>query len=175
MVCICGIPGVEMLGCEEDWKNLLSKLEALKTLLQPIRDDIGLRCEWWSVVQKVFENLLATYRGLPDYAWWSQIVTYEKERGGMVCAPPSSGYTGWITQFMEIYKGPTELYDFTSGLVTVPLNVNHGQLQDTAALVAGCLGFTIHEDDENKVPSVQPFQGWSLLLPTNSPFRADRQ
>ena len=159
-----------MLGTEEDWQKLLSKLEALKTLLEPIMKDIGLSIGWWSVVQEVFEKLLATFQGSPDYDWWSRIVTYE----GFGSGP--SGYTGWITRFMEGTSEPTELHEFTSGLVTVPLTIaNPSGLEDTAALVAGCLGFTIHEDSEDKVPSVQPFQGWSLLLPKNSPFRADRQ
>ena len=170
MMLCCGIPGVEMLGTEEDWQSLLSKLEALKTLLEPIRKDLGLRNTWWSVVQEVFEKLLATYRGTPDYDWWSRIVTRE----GFGSGP--SGYTGWITKFMEMTEDPKEVDEFTSGLVTVPLTIAHPSgLEDTAALVAGCLGFTIHEDGADKIPSVQPFQGWSLLLPKNSPFRADRQ
>ncbi|CAB3987224.1 chitinase-3 1 isoform X1 [Paramuricea clavata] len=170
MMLLCGIPGVEMLGTEEDWQKLLSKLEALKTLLEPIKNNLGLGNNWWSVIKDVFEKLLATYRGKPDYDWWSRIVTYE----GFGSGP--SGYTGWITKFMEMSDEPKELHEFTSGLVTVPLTIaNPSGLEDTAALVAGCLGFTIHQDGEDKVPSVQPFQGWSLLLPKNSPFRADRQ
>ena len=169
MLC-CGIPGVEMLGTEEDWQKLLSKLEALKNLLEPIKDDLGLSEMWWSVVKEVFEKLLATYRGTPDYDWWSRIVTYQ----GFGSGP--SGYTGWITKFMEMIEDPKEVYEFTSGLMTVPLTIAHPSgLEDTAALVAGCLGFTIHGDGTDEIPSVQPFQGWSLLLPKNSPFRVDRQ
>ena len=74
MMLTCGIPGVEMLGTEEDWLKLLSKLEALHTLLKPIKSDLGLSHEWWSVVKEVFEKLLASYRGNPDRDWWSRIV-----------------------------------------------------------------------------------------------------
>lgn len=170
MMLLCGIPGVELLGTEEDWEKLLSKLEALITILEPIKKELGLSGKWWSDVREVFEKLLATYRDEPDYDWWSRIVTYHAFGSG------PTGYTGWITRFMEMTEEPTELYEFTSGLVTVPLTIAHPSgLQDTAALVAGTLGFTIHEDAADKVPSVQPFQGWSLLLPKNSPFRADRQ
>ena len=170
MMLLCGIPGVELLGTEEDWQKLLSKLETLQNLLAPIKRELGLSSSWWSTVREVFEKLLATYRGKPDYDWWSRIVTYE----GFGSGP--SGYTGWITKFMEMSDEPKELHEFTTGLVTVPLTIAHPSgLEDTAALVAGCLGFTIHEDNADKVPSVQPFQGWSLLLPKNSPFRAERQ
>ncbi len=120
-----------------------------------------------AVVKEVFEKLLASYRGNRDSDWWSRIVTYE--------GFGSSGYTGWNTKFMEMSDEPKELNEFTSELVTLPLTIaNPSGLEDTAALVAGCLGFTIHEDGADEIPSVQPFQGWSLLLPKNSPFHADR-
>ena len=75
----CGIPTVEMLGSEEDWRKLTSKLKVLRTLLEPIENDLYLRSEWWVVVQKVFNNLLETYQGKPDEKWWSHIVDYEEE------------------------------------------------------------------------------------------------
>ena len=48
MVCICGIPGVEMLGSEEDWARLGEKLNDLREILNPIQDEIRLTEEWWS-------------------------------------------------------------------------------------------------------------------------------
>lgn len=62
----CGIPAIEMKGTEEDWLKLLSKLKVLKTLLEPIREDINLENTWWSLVTKIFEELLETYRGKPN-------------------------------------------------------------------------------------------------------------
>ena len=47
----CGIPAVEMLGTEEDWNKLTSKLKVLRTLLEPIENDLGLQSEWWDVVR----------------------------------------------------------------------------------------------------------------------------
>ena len=105
-----------------------------------------------AVVKEVFEKLLASYRGNRDSDWWSRIVTYE--------GFGSSGYTGWNTKFMEMSDEQKELNEFTSELVTLPLTIaNPSGLEDTAALVAGCLGFTIHEDGADEIPSVQPFQG----------------
>ena len=37
---LCGIPAVSMQGTEEDWKNLVRKLENLEELLHPIREQI---------------------------------------------------------------------------------------------------------------------------------------
>ena len=44
---LCGIPGVEMTGSEEDWIRLSEKTKKLETLLMPIMDEIGLGK--WSV------------------------------------------------------------------------------------------------------------------------------
>ena len=85
MKCGCGIPAVEMLGSEEDWRKLTSKLKVLRTLLEPIENDLYLRSAWWDVVQKVFNNLLETYQGKPDEKWWSHIVDYAKEYASGMC------------------------------------------------------------------------------------------
>ena len=86
MACGCGIPALEMLGSEEDWMKLSSKLKVLRTLLEPIENDLGLSSKWWDLVQKVFWNLQTTYRGNPDKDWWSHIMSYEESYGsGMHC------------------------------------------------------------------------------------------
>ena len=80
------------------------------------------------------------------------------------------GYFGWLVEFVE-GKSYVECRMHTNGLLSVPLEITtpDGTTKDTALLVAGMLGFTLYEDD---VPVVQPFQGWSLMLPENSPFRS---
>ena len=84
--CGCGIPAVEMLGTEEDWKKLTSKLKALRTLLEPMENDLHLPSAWWDVVQNVFCQLLETYQGKPDEKWWSHIMDYHQEyASGMFC------------------------------------------------------------------------------------------
>ena len=82
---------------------------------------------------------------------------------------------GWITDFLE---GPPYVRqnlwgpgDFTSGLVAVPFTIKDPcGVQDAAALVAGMLGFTVHRIPNSDEVSVQPFQGWSLILSDDSPF-----
>ena len=82
----CGIPAVEMLGTEEDWKKLTSKLKMLRTLLEPIENDLHLPSAWWDVVQKVFCKLLETHQGKPDEKWWSHVMDYHQEyASGMFC------------------------------------------------------------------------------------------
>ncbi|XP_046857247.1 uncharacterized protein LOC124450648 [Xenia sp. Carnegie-2017] len=166
---LCGIPAVEMLGTEEDWRKLIEKLDALQNLLKPIKHELGIPLEWWRLAENIFKKLLATYCGKPDCEWWSKIVSKE----GFGSGPRR--YEGWIPQFMANLKSPADFSDFTSGLVTVPLTLSHPSgLADEAALVAGCLGYKLHENDDN-IPSVQPYQGWCLMLPKNSPFRVEHQ
>ena len=177
----CGIPAIEMKGTEGDWLKLLSKLKVLKTLLEPIRDDIKLKKTWWLLVTKIFEELLETYRGKPNEDWWSHIMTYERPYGSgdyLSSGPPR--YSGWIVEFLSgtvgndigILKG-----DFPSAIVTVPMGIVDfdAGIQDQAALVAGMIGVTVHQSvgDDDRV-SIQPYQGWSLLLPQDSQFRGQK-
>ena len=174
----CGIPAVEMLGTEDDWKKLISKLKVLRTLLEPLENDLedyDLTSEWWDLVETVFSKLLDTYQGRPDRKWWSHIVTYENENGSGMIIQGSYIYRGWITQFLEgpmRARFPLKISGMTKGLVSVPLTLKDptGLVKDNAALVAGMLGFTLHSTDSNEV-SVRPFQGWSLMISENSPFR----
>ena len=72
----CGIPGVVMLGSEDDWLRLLEKLVKVKKLLKPLEDVLQLK-DWFKSSQTVLKNLLETYRGNPDKDWWSRIVVEE--------------------------------------------------------------------------------------------------
>ena len=81
MMTFCGIPAVEMIGTEEDWNKLTSKLKVLRTLLETVENDLGLQSEWWDLVEKVFHKLLETYQGRPDEEWWSHILDYGKSYG----------------------------------------------------------------------------------------------
>ncbi|XP_068744398.1 uncharacterized protein [Montipora capricornis] len=168
----CGIPAVEMVGTENDWSKLKSKLKVLRELLEPIENDLDLPSEWWDVVEKVFSNLLATYQGGAVSEWWSHIMSYENVyASGVYFVPGEYRYRGWMTEFLEGEKHAMDIERMTSGLVSAPLTLKHPSgVEDTAAVVGGMLGFTVHTDDTNEV-SVQPFQCWSLLLSEDSPFR----
>ena len=85
--------------------------------------------------------------------------------------------TGWITEFVEGANRYSPLFkskDFSTDLVTVPLILKHPSgAQDTAAMVAGMLGFTVHRTHHlifSDEVTVQPFQGWALMLANDSPF-----
>ena len=76
----CGIPGVIMMGSEEDWKNMIEKLETIENILQPIEEQLKL-ADWFKSCKTVLQNLLETFRGNPDQDWWSRIMTIHQTFG----------------------------------------------------------------------------------------------
>ena len=62
---LCGLPGVSMLGTEEDWSRLVEKLEKVEEYLQPIEDELELG-GWFNSSRVVLNNLLETYQGRAD-------------------------------------------------------------------------------------------------------------
>lgn len=62
---LCGLPGVSMLGTEEDWRRLVEKLEKVEEYLQPIEDELELG-GWFNSSKVVLNNLLETYQGRAD-------------------------------------------------------------------------------------------------------------
>ena len=80
MFLMCGIPGVIMEGSEEDWKNMIEKLEKIEAILQPIEEQLKL-ADWFKSCKTVLENLLDTFKGNPNQDWWARIMTIEKEFG----------------------------------------------------------------------------------------------
>ena len=70
---LCGIPGVTMLGSEEDWLSMIYKLEQVEEILRPLENVLQLE-GWFSSSRSVLKNLLETFRGNPDKDWWSRIM-----------------------------------------------------------------------------------------------------
>ena len=82
MMLMCGIPGVVMLGSEDDWLSLLEKLVKVEELLKPLEDVLQLK-DWFKSSQAVLKNLLETYRGNPDKDWWSRIMDIHQTFGSV--------------------------------------------------------------------------------------------
>ncbi len=133
-----------------------------------ISESFGSNCVSVNAKIKVTYHLLSfkNISGKPDKKWCDKIIQYNGARR----SGEMPGYFGWLVEFVEGTKS-VECHLYTGGLLSVPLEITtpDGVTKDTAALVAGMLGFTLYEDD---VPVVQPFQAWSLMLPEDSPFRS---
>ena len=59
---MCGIPGVEMKGTLEDWNDLLTKTENLKTMLAPVMDELLLE-DWFKSTLNTLTKLIDTFKG----------------------------------------------------------------------------------------------------------------
>jgi len=165
---LCGIPGVEMKGTEQDWIKMISDIKKLEELLAPILQHIGLE-EWFRTTIVMLHKLLDTYQGNPDTDWWSHILSFNKRYG----SGARQWWSGWMIDFLN--AGCAEkFHDFPSGVVSVPLRIKdeiYGPpVEDTGELVAGTFGFTV--DKGERAPVVEAKQGWALLLPRGSPVIA---
>ena len=66
---------MELLGSEEDWRNLIRKLEDIKKVLSPISGPLGnITAYFDDIVLPVYNNLLETFLGRPNKTWWNDIV-----------------------------------------------------------------------------------------------------
>ena len=93
MMTLCGIPGVVMLGSQDDWSLLIQKLEKVETFLKPIDNVLGLG-DWFKSCKTVLEKLLDTFNGNPDKDWWSRIMTIDVQHG----SGGGTFYNGWFVR-----------------------------------------------------------------------------
>lgn len=167
----CGIPGVEMVGTEEDWRMLVEKTRKLERLLQPLMEDLVVGEEWhkknlsgwFTSTLATLEQLVATCRGEPDREWWGHVLSWNETYG----SGARSWWTGWMVDFLMAGRaeGPQ---DFQSGLVTVPVKITDDPVSDTGRVVAGTVGFLVEEGVER--PVVVPQQVWGLVMKKGSPI-----
>jgi len=181
-ICGCGIKGLEMIGNEQDWRLLKVKLSQLRNLLAPIESTLRI-APYFEEVAMVYDNLLKTYLGENMEEWWSKILidclAWKYGPSGMRKGQVQA-YNGWINFFctgssiplkaMELAKG--ECKDLTC-LSSCPMKIvdRIRNISDKSILMAGILGFILHNDTPNGI-SLKPAHGWALLLPESSPLRS---
>jgi len=170
MVCGCGIPGVTMVGTEEDWKALIEKHTELEKFLQPIEEVLKLSA-WFKSSKSVLEKLLQTYQGEPDTDWWSKLIGKIPGASGIGLKPGG----GWfIRDFLGLGEGAS-LSQVPTGINVVPLTIAHPRITEEADLVGGVTGYKVEEDavivNTTKFPMVQTVHGWGLFLKPDSVFR----
>jgi len=183
MICGCGIHSLEMCGTEDDWKLLGVKLESLRKLLLPIEEKLVLK-EMFKNAREVYEKLLKTYKGNDMSDWWSKVLIqgkeYEYGPSGMRKSTQVDCYNGWIVSFCSSYESLNSKtlskgdYKELSCLSTCPMKIVDAirKIDDEANLVAGMLGYKKYGD--NDVVTLEAFHGWSMLLPSKSPLRNDK-
>lgn len=190
----CGIKGLEMLGTQEDWDDLLSKFQKLRSILRPIQENIGIGERWLQHVEMVYKNLAKTFAETELAAgqtasdevaeFWMKIMM---EGVGIKYGISGYGeekvkaYNGWLIMFLletdEILVENVNANRKMSGLNEVPMKITMANLvpviSDESTLKSGIMGFEVHSQSDtfNQVPSVQPHHMWALTLPSDSPLR----
>jgi len=171
MMMLCGIPGVTMVGTEDDWKSLIEKHGKLEKFLEPLDNVLELSV-WFQSSRSVLEKLLETYQGKPDTDWWSKIISRRRYGSG-----GQNDFGGWFLKDFLGLGSNVDLKDIPSGFNVVPLTITDGFNTEEADLAAGVTGYKVEEDavmdEETKTtyPMVQSVHGWGLFLKPNSAFR----
>ncbi|KAF2443103.1 hypothetical protein P171DRAFT_391217, partial [Karstenula rhodostoma CBS 690.94] len=178
----CGFPSVTLLGERDDWVKMRTRLDTL-----PI---YGLECaEWGKLLVPIFDRFIAMFDCPGDERlkkFWLNFAY--SERNG--CRTPDS-FSGWMTAFAfwqadgSRSKGPRErMVEQDASLLTLDGHVYprilqgsvphgvvrasvviryHGQTDDITDLVAGSVGMTVVEENEQGT-TVQPRSGWWMTL-----------
>lgn len=85
----CGIPKVTLLGNEEDWKKLRSKIN--KLLDFEVEQQMA---DWHDMLSTVIDNFVFNVQGHDTVEFWDHILS--NEEGGSGCPDK---LTGWATAF----------------------------------------------------------------------------
>ena len=196
MCLMCGIPQIEMMGTEDDWRKLKSKFIALREILAPVKMHLVGLGYWWEKVEVILQKLIDTYTGKPDLKWWSHIFNKKDPWGS---GPSYTVLKGWfIEDFLNGRNVKTLEEIVPSGLTTCPL-ILEGEGYPTpvnATLVAGIAGIQVDDSYElagnssipgmvgdltngncrssDHVPKVRALHGWALYLDeTDAPEKDD--
>lgn len=94
----CGISKVKLLGVQEDWDNLLSRVQALRRYKQMI--------PWLDTLVPIVEKFQRAYAGEIDKRFWNSIYKHIEEHSGS-----TEKVDGWISCFFP-YAKETSWMDF---------------------------------------------------------------
>ncbi|EFA84905.1 hypothetical protein PPL_01898 [Heterostelium album PN500] len=87
---LCGLPSVTLLGSEEDWKQLIDKVQRLNEFDLA---ETKYMSKWTAMLNPVLDKFLESVRGKPDTNWWNQIANHIGGGSG------PRYLSGWITVF----------------------------------------------------------------------------
>lgn len=175
---MCGIPALTMRGTEEDWKNLLLKIEDLEKLVHPIQEQLNqsLPSNWWANIKTISQKLLETYQGRADIDWWYNIIFKTEATGWRRWGSGYSTYkynatNGWFLTDILGMRNTEYFSQIQNPLVTVPLTLSRDRTPDEeSAFIGGIVGYLVDNTGNNTWPGISAFHGWTLCLEPNSTY-----
>ena len=156
----CGLPGVTLLGTQEEWDLLATTWARLPEVLR--LDELcraeheggaaadphahGALRDWMQRSAAVLRQLQATRAGAADVAWWTRIVHAQQRTVMMGSMSNNVGFfSGWLAELV-LYTAdgglaslPLRWRDFPSSLAGVPVSTDNTK----ALVIAGMPGFTM--------------------------------
>lgn len=104
MMCVCGIPSVELTGTSEDWQAIEERIAFL--------DDFDLN--WWTrALKPIAARFTAASKGDIELAEWSRIIKREQAYGGPLL-------DGWLLELIPYLKGPKDRIDWRNSMLDDP-------------------------------------------------------
>jgi len=160
---LCGLPKVTLLGTEEDWKSIVSRVKKMGEY-----DDETLRT-WSEVLGFVMANFVDAFQGKVDTDFWNRIAHISGGGSG------PRYLAGWILSliafdengkyFLNDLKsiqatnkfGKLNTNDVPPGVVTVPVKIDDNGMKYDTLLYAGAM---LAKFDEG---SISPALDWALV------------
>jgi len=161
-VALCGIPQIVLHGSEEDYKEILTRIDQLEKLFPDL--------VWWlTKVKGHMTKILQSYQGKVDVDWWNRILTEIPFGSG-----PQVQLTGWLGDFIPYIgegrdkkltenKGDLDLNDLDQPAVTLTDITFEDQVAGKSwncKLAAGFIGS--HQDPTTL--RIRPVQGWTIYF-----------
>lgn len=164
-VSLCGIPAVTLLGTEEDWRRVRTRVENLAEF------DLG----WWcKALLPVLDQFVAASRGRADAEFWQSFYKLNSASGGPYVTgwcnalfPYVLDYQGglvgnrwassWKEGLREVMGGGTTDTGFPPGLSSAPFRWNDRGTVHPMRFVGGFAGIAQSTDG-----TVRPAQAWAV-------------
>jgi len=170
MLCVCGIPHINITGSVEDWERIRARAEVLETYelawwidrLRPILDEFVLAAagrptrEFWQAIYKP----LKAYKDKLATGWITDLFPYLGDAPGRctnwTLAAPRHDWS------LSATGGGVSLSSFPSGLASVPVKVCFPDRPSIPVhLVAGFFAVEQHASDL----ALSPLISWSVTEP----------
>lgn len=159
----CGLTAVHFLGSEEDWAQLITKLEALLAF-----DHAGKVKAYVDGLKPVLLQFLQTYRGHPDVDWWNHIMD---ERSGRLGSGGTTYVSGWFLRFYGL-SGEIDVGKLHHDNIEVDIELNIAGAKQTLCLMGGFDGLHVDGRKVRPVSSLaimhKPDQKIHVKLPVAS-------
>lgn len=163
---MCGIPNVTLEGTVADWKDILNRLEKLKSYKLD---------QWYDMLKTILEEFVAAKENKANVEFWNRICHHSGGGSG------PSYISGWLTAFAVFDEDgnwtdhsssdrsrgrsnePWPFIDIDAiptGIVTVDVKIAEGSKEYASVMFGGHVGYKVLEDD----CTLQPEIGWGIAL-----------